>query len=180
MSQLPPCCESNSTPQPAKLIPILPMHFLGQGTLLHKRGQTYSPLYKSNNAKTEKQNLDPVFSEVGSNPVFRQHLKKTTSIAAERSLLPFRFPKLLNQVLINSISQEINSFEGEKTTPSGKILVDMGCLFGFFILFKIIRQWPLSLKRGCLSHSTFPRRCHNCDKEEFIMPQFGAFIIYSL
>lgn len=51
------------------------------------------------------------------------------------------------------------------------------CLSFFY---KIRRQWPLPLKKECLSHPAFPGRCRSCDKEGFIMPQFGAFIIYSL
>lgn len=152
-----------------------------------QRDETYSPLYKTNNGKSEKQNLEPVFSGVGSNPAFRQPLKKTISIAAEIPLtlsilqVPQTYELAAKQLHFPEDQQFWSRLlKQEKPTPSGKILVDMGCLFGFFILFRIIRQWPLSLKTGCLSHSTFPRRCRSCDKEEFIMPQFGAIIIYSL
>lgn len=72
----------SKTAQPAKLIPILSMHFLGQGTLLHKRDQTHSPLYKTHNVKSEKQNLEPGFSGLGSDLFFRQHLKKIVSICS--------------------------------------------------------------------------------------------------
>lgn len=72
----------SKTAQPAKLIPILSMHFLGQGTLLHKRDQTHSPLYKTNNVKSEKQNLEPGFSGLGSDLFFRQHLKKIVWICS--------------------------------------------------------------------------------------------------
>lgn len=59
------------------------------------------------------------------------------------------------------------------------------CLCGLFALF--IYLWSGSqvegigpLKSECCCHPPFPRRCHSCDKEGFIMAQFGAFIIYSL
>lgn len=37
---------------------------------------------------------------------------------------------------------------------------------------------PLKKEHCC--HPPFPVRCHSCDKEGFIIAQFGAFIIYSL
>lgn len=37
---------------------------------------------------------------------------------------------------------------------------------------------PLKKEHGC--HPPFPRQCHACDEERFIMAQLGAFIIYSL
>lgn len=97
------------------------MHFQGQRTLLHKRDQTYFPLYKTNNVKSEKQNLELVFSVLGSDPVFRQHLKKTISICSSSiSLTPasFRLPNFwisseLDSEWINCISQQINSFEAD-------------------------------------------------------------------
>lgn len=37
---------------------------------------------------------------------------------------------------------------------------------------------PLKKEHCC--HPPFPVRWHSCDKEGFIIAQFGAFIIYSL
>jgi hypothetical protein len=60
------------------------------------------------------------------------------------------------------------------------------CLLYLFI-YLFIHLWSGSqvesigpLKNECCCHPPFPRRCHSCDKEGFIMAQFGAFIIYSL
>lgn len=50
----------------------------------------------------------------------------------------------------------------------------------FFYFIENQKTVATVFEEECLSHPTFPRRCHRCDKEGFIVPQLDAFIIYSL
>lgn len=71
-----------------------------------------------------------------------------------------------------------------QSSVAGESIVCLGKMFVQFIYFLFHSGSEGSghdpLKRECLSHPPFPERCHSCDKEGFIMPQFGTFIIYSL